>query len=67
MDLWQAILWRLFGRCWAQGCGRRMWRHTPGRARRCENTPPAASLTDDGLLYSYGIAPEPVIPVSRAS
>jgi hypothetical protein len=65
MDRWQAIMWRLFGRCWAQGCGKRLWRHTPSQFERCCNQPLAIELTDRGWLHSIGI--EPVVPVSRAS
>ena len=39
-----------------------MWRHTPGRLDRCQDSPPALTVTDDGWL----LAMEPVVPVSHA-
>lgn len=71
-----AIDWpknRLFRRCWAMDCpipSRRNVLHTPSQLHRCEGTPMAIGLTDDGWLYANGIDPavtEPVVPVSRAS
>jgi hypothetical protein len=40
--------YRLLGRCWAQGCGRRMLLHSPWRLFLCERTPLAIALTDHG-------------------
>jgi len=54
--------YRLFGRCWAQGCGHRpMILHTPRQARVCANTPMAIVLTERGWLYGNGIEPESVV------
>jgi hypothetical protein len=49
--------YRLFSRCWAQGCGRPMVLHMPRQVRVCENTPMAIELTGAGLP---DIEPEPV-------
>ena len=57
-----ALRYRLFGRCWARGCGRLIVLHTPRQLDRCLDKPAALSLTDDGWL----LAMEPVVPVSHA-
>jgi hypothetical protein len=50
--------YRLFGRCWAQGCGRRpMILHTPRQLRRCETTPMAIGITARGWLHAQGLDP----------
>jgi hypothetical protein len=41
----------------AQGCGKRMWRHTPSQFERCCNQLLAIELTDRGWLHSIGIEP----------
>jgi hypothetical protein len=59
--------YRLLGDCWAEECpvaSRRTILHTPQQLRRCEGTPMAIELTDQGWLYANGI--EPVVPVSHA-
>jgi hypothetical protein len=57
--LFRAWCWpqyRLFGRCWAQGCGRRpVILHTPRQLRRCESTPMAIGLTARGWLLAHGM------------
>jgi hypothetical protein len=58
-----ALRYRLFGRCWARGCGRLIALHTPRQLDRCLDKPVALSLTDDGWL----LAMEPVVPVSHAT
>ena len=40
--------YRLFGRCWAQGCGQLIILHSPWRLFICERTPLAIALTDQG-------------------
>jgi hypothetical protein len=50
-----ALAWphyRLFSQCWAQGCpvpGRLQILHGPRRLRRCETTPMAIVITEQGL------------------
>jgi hypothetical protein len=59
--------YRLLGKCWAEDCpvpSRRNILHTPSQLHRCERTPMAISLTDRGLLWSYGV--DLVVPVSHA-
>ncbi len=46
---------RLFGRCWAQGCGRLAALHTPRRWDRCLDTPLAIGLTAHGWLRAQGL------------
>ena len=55
-----ALRYRLLGRCWAQGCGRRMLLHTLSQARRCEDTPIALTITKKGWAYAVGCQPEDV-------
>jgi hypothetical protein len=59
-DRYNSLRYRLFGRCWSQGCGRLMVLHGPWRLARCwaENTPSAIVLPESD--------PEPAAPVSRA-
>jgi hypothetical protein len=57
-----AIRYRLFGRCWARGCGRPLALHTPRQLDRCLDRPTALALTEEGWL----LALEPVVPVSHA-
>jgi hypothetical protein len=52
------ITYRLLGRCWAQGCGRLMALHTAQQRRRCEHTPLAIELTEQG--WRYGVEPESI-------
>jgi hypothetical protein len=40
--------YRLFGRCWAQGCGRLIILHTPWALYICERTPMGIVITDKG-------------------
>ena len=47
-----ALRYRLLGRCWAQGCSRRMLLHTPTQTRRCEDTSIALSITENGWAYA---------------
>jgi hypothetical protein len=52
--------YRLFGRCWAQGCPvatRLNVLHPPRQLRRCENTPMAVGITLRGWLLSKGLDP----------
>ena len=50
-----ALYWpryRLFSRCWAQGCGRRlMILHSPWALYICERTPMAIRITPKGEAY----------------
>jgi hypothetical protein len=49
---------RLTGtRCFAQGCGRLLLRHTPRQLDRCYSTPLAIELTERGWLHGHGITP----------
>lgn len=62
-DRYLSLRYRLFGRCWAAGCGRLMVLHGPWRLARCwvENRPSAIVLPES--------EPEPesvVVPVSHA-
>jgi hypothetical protein len=41
-------MYRLFGRCWAQGCGRLIILHSPWALYVCERTPLAIEITDKG-------------------
>jgi hypothetical protein len=43
-----SLRYRLFGRCWSEGCGRLMVLHGPWRLARCwaENTPSAIVLPE---------------------
>jgi hypothetical protein len=43
--------YRLFGRCWAQGCGRLMILHSPWALYICERTSMAISITPKGEAY----------------
>ena len=61
-ERWGALRYRLFGRCWAQGCGLPMALHTRRRLDCCLNKPVALSLTEEGWLLAF----EPVVPVSHA-
>jgi hypothetical protein len=40
--------YRLFGRCWAQGCGRLTILHSPWALYICERTPMGIVITDKG-------------------
>lgn len=55
--LWHAIRFRLFSRCWGQGCGRLAALHTPRRWNRCLDTPLAIGITARGWLLSKGLDP----------
>ena len=44
----RALRYRLFGRCWAEGCSGRMVLHTPGQFRRCVDTPIGLTITEQG-------------------
>jgi hypothetical protein len=59
--------YRLFGRCWAQGCGRLVVLHGPRQLRRCENTPLAIGLTMRGWLRAKGLDPETIDAWCRAN
>jgi len=61
----RAVRYRLFGRCWAKGCGRLMLLHTPRQLERCLDTPLALVLTDKGRRR-LGLQPDSVVPVSHA-
>jgi hypothetical protein len=52
-----AVRWRLFGRCWARGCGRLVVLHTPRQLERCYDTPLAVGITVRGWLLSRGMDP----------
>lgn len=41
--------YRLFGRCWAQGCRRLMILHSPWALYICERTPTALTITEKGM------------------
>jgi hypothetical protein len=43
--------YRLFGRCWAQGCGRLVILHSPWALYLCERTPIAISITPEGEAH----------------
>jgi hypothetical protein len=38
----------LFGRCWAEGCGRLIVLHSPWALYFCERTPMGVVITDNG-------------------
>ena len=57
-DAWCWPRYRLLGRCFAQGCGRRVILHTPRQLDRCENTPLAFGITVRGWLLSRGLDPD---------
>jgi hypothetical protein len=40
--------YRLFGRCWAEGCGRLNILHSPWALYICERTPMAIRITPQG-------------------
>jgi hypothetical protein len=51
--------YRLFSRCWAQGCpvpGRLQILHGPRQLRRCETTPMAIVITEQG--YAAAVVAE---------
>jgi hypothetical protein len=59
LDAYCWFRYRLFGRCWAQGCpvpGRLNLLHEPWRMRRCVNTPMAIVLTEQG--YARAVVAE---------
>jgi hypothetical protein len=60
-DRYYSLRYRLFGRCWSEGCGRPMVVHGPWRLARCwaENTPIAVVVLPEPEL-------KPVVPVSHA-
>jgi hypothetical protein len=43
--------YRLFGRCWAQGCGRLTILHSPWALYICARTSMAISITPKGEAY----------------
>ena len=64
------VHWRLFGRCWAQGCpalGRRALFHSQAQLDRCMNTPLAIVLTEQGRARLDLAESEPVVPVVPVS
>jgi hypothetical protein len=48
LGVWHWPRYRLFGRCWAEGCGRLMTLHTPWALYICERTPMGIVITDKG-------------------
>ena len=46
--VWHWPRYRLFGRCWAEGCGRLMALHSPWALYICERTPMGLVFTDKG-------------------
>jgi hypothetical protein len=46
--IWHWPRYRLFGRCWAQGCGRLKILHSPWALYICERTPIAVVITELG-------------------
>ena len=68
IGLWDWPGYRLFGRCWAQGCGRRpIILHTPRQLYRCERTPMAIGLTARGWLRAEGLDPAEIDAWCRAN
>lgn len=57
VTLWHAIRFRLFSRCWAQGCGRLAVLHTPRRWNRCLDTQLDMGITLRGWLLAKGMDP----------
>jgi len=55
LTFWHAVCFRLFSRCWAQGCGRLAALHTPRRWDRCLDTPLGIGLTARGWLRAQGL------------
>ena len=49
LGLWDWPGYRLFGRCWAQGCGRLVVLHSPWALYICERTPMAITITEKGM------------------
>jgi hypothetical protein len=49
LGLWDWPSYRLFGRCWAEECGRLMVLHSPWRLFICERTPMAIAITEQGM------------------
>jgi hypothetical protein len=41
--------YRLFGRCWAEGCGRLIVLHSPWALYICERTPLGIVITEQGM------------------
>jgi hypothetical protein len=48
LGIWHWPRYRLFGRCWAEGCGRLIALHTPWALYICERTPMGMVITDKG-------------------
>ena len=51
-ELWCWPKYRVFGRCWAQGCGRLNVLHTPRQLGVCDHTPMAIEITERGMAYA---------------
>jgi hypothetical protein len=47
-----SLRYRLFGRCWAEDCGRRMLLHPPSQSRRCVEEPIALTITEQGRAHA---------------
>jgi hypothetical protein len=54
IGLWDWPRYRLFSRCWAQGCGRPMILHSPWRLDVCERTPMAIVLNEERYAELVG-------------
>ncbi len=48
VGIWHWPGYRLFSRCWAEGCGRLMILHSPWALYICERTPLGISVTPEG-------------------
>jgi hypothetical protein len=46
--IWNWLKYRLFGRCWAEACGRLIILHSPWALYICERTPMGIVITDKG-------------------
>jgi hypothetical protein len=58
LGLWNWPKYRLFGQCWAMGCGRPMILHSPWALYICERTPMGIALTEQGEALYQALAIE---------
>ena len=56
--------YRVFGRCWAQGCGRLIILHSPWALYICERTPMGIVITDKGRELAAELEGRAEIPAA---